>query len=370
MIQSGDARHFRAWLGGWFGRPRLDPWLLFALLSLGALGLVVLYSASGGDTDMVGKQALRLVVGFAAMWAVSRLNSAELMRITPWFFMIALLLLLLVPLFGDGRSANSWLNAGLFRFQPSELMKLALPMAVAWYLHARPLPPRWIDIGVAGLIIGVPTGLIVIQPDLGTGMLVGAAGAFTVFLAGMSYLRIALFVGLGAAAIPLAWPLLHEYQQKRVLTLFDPESDPLGSGWHIIQSKIAVGSGGLSGKGYTHGTQSQLEFLPERQTDFIFAVLSEEGGFVMVALAMLLYAVILLRALYLAANAKDCYARLLGGSVALTFFVYVFVNGGMVSGMLPVVGVPMPLLSYGGSSAVSLLASFGVLMGIAAQRRR
>lgn len=363
-------RKLQYWLGGFIGPPRLDLPLLLALLLLSAIGIVLLYSASGGDRDMVLKQGIRLGIGFSAMWVISRLKPSALMQATPWLYLMGLVFLGLIPVFGDGRSANNWLRLGPLVFQPAEILKLALPMMVAWYLHARVLPPGWRDLLVCLGLIALPTLMVIIQPDLGSGLLVGSAGAFVLFLAGLGWGRIALLGLAGLASAPLAWPLLHDYQRERILNLFDPSRNPQASGWQIEQSRIAVGSGGWEGKGYGNGTQSQLDFLPERHTDFVFAVLSEEGGFLAVAAVLLIYAFIVLRALYLAGQAHDVYSRLLGGGVALTFFVYVFVNAAMISGLLPVVGIPMPLLSYGGSSAVSLLAGFGVLMGIAAQSHR
>lgn len=363
-------RKFQYWLGGFIGPPRMDLPLLIALLLLSGIGIVLLYSASGGSQDMVLKQAIRVVIGFAAMWVISRLKPSALMQATPWLYLLGLIFLALIPVFGDGRSANNWLRLGPVVFQPAEILKLALPMMVAWHLHTRPLPPGWRDIGICVGLIALPTLMVIVQPDLGSGLLVGSAGAFVLFLAGLGWARIALFGVLGLASVPVVWPLLHDYQRERILNLFDPSRNPQASGWQIEQSRIAVGSGGWEGKGYGNGTQSQLDFLPERQTDFVFAVLSEEGGFIAVTALLALYLFIVLRALHLAAEAHDTYSRLLGGGVALTFFVYVFVNAAMISGLLPVVGIPMPLLSYGGSSAVSLLASFGVLMGIAAQRDR
>ncbi|MEO9214871.1 MAG: FtsW/RodA/SpoVE family cell cycle protein, partial [Rhodanobacter sp.] len=253
--------------------------------------------------------------------------------------------------------------------QPSELLKLTTPMMVAWYLHPRQLPPGWRDILVVGLLIAIPAGLIAEQPDLGTAVLVAAAGAFALFLSGMAWWRIGVIVGAVVGLVPIGWHFAHQYQRDRVLTLLNPESDPLGNGWHIIQSQIAVGSGGIFGKGWQHSTQSRLDFLPEHTTDFIFAVFSEEFGLLGVIAIMLLYAFIIGRCLWIAMEARDTYSRLLAGAIGMSFFVYVFVNGGMVAGMLPVVGVPMPMISYGGTSAVSLLVGFGVLMSIHANRK-
>jgi rod shape determining protein RodA len=255
------------------------------------------------------------------------------------------------------------------RFQPSELMKLTMPMMVAWYLHPRQLPPGWKDIAVVGALIAIPAALIAKQPDLGTALLVTAAGAFALFLSGMAWWRIGLLLAAAGGMVPVAWHFMHQYQRDRVLTMLNPESDPLGNGWHIIQSQIAVGSGGIFGKGFEQGTQSRLDFLPEHTTDFIFAVFSEEFGLIGVCAILVLYAFIIGRCLWIAMEARDTYSRLLAGAIGMSFFVYVFVNGGMVSGLLPVVGVPMPMVSYGGTSAVSLLVGFGVLMSIHANRK-
>ena len=358
----------RRWHRG-IGPPRVDIPLLVALLMLVGVGLAVLHSAAGGNERLVWSQAARLGAGLVALWVISRVPPVQMRLWTPWLFAASLLLLALVPVFGTGRSGRHWLNLGVFYVQPAELLKLTVPMVVAAFLHARPLPPGWGVLAVCAALIGTPALLIAAQPDLGTALLVGASGAFVVFLSGMAWWRIGL-LGLGAAAaLPLGWSLLQGYQKQRLLTFVDPESDPLGAGWNIIQSKIAVGSGGLFGKGWGEGTQSRLEFLPEHTTDFIFAVLGEEFGLIGVLAILALYLFIIGRCLWIAANARDTFARLLGGALALTFFVYVVVNGGMVSGLLPVVGVPMPLLSYGGTSAVTLLAGFGIVMSIHAHRK-
>ncbi len=350
-------------------RPRLDLPLLLALIVLAGAGLSTLYSAGGGNYSLVGGQAARFVLGGVLMVIISRIPPPVLRSWTPWLYAGSTALLLVVAVLGEGRGAYRWLDLGVMRFQPSELLKLTMPMMVAWYLHPRQLPPSWKDIIVVGLLIAVPAGLIAEQPDLGTALLVAGAGAFALFLSGMAWWRIGLLVGSAGAAVPVAWQFLHEYQRNRVRTLLDPESDPLGNGWHIIQSKIAVGSGGMFGKGWQHGTQSRLDFLPEHTTDFIFAVFSEEFGLVGVIAIMVLYAFIIGRCLWIAMNARDTYSRLLAGAIGMSFFVYVAVNGGMVAGILPVVGVPMPLVSYGGTSAVSLLTGFGVLMSIHANRK-
>ncbi len=349
--------------------PHLDLSLLLMLLVLASVGLAVLYAAADGNARMVNRQALRLGIGFAALLLLARVPMPWLQRAAPWFYLATMLLLLAVMLIGEGRGAARWLSLGPIRFQPSELAKLAVPMMLAWYLHRSRLPPGWIALAVAAVVIALPATLILRQPDLGTAVLVAVSGMFVVFLAGLSWWRILAVGALVAAALPVAWRYLHDYQRNRILMLFDPEKDPLGDGWNIIQSKIAVGSGGLWGKGWQQGTQSRLEFLPEHTTDFIFAVLAEEFGLIGVALLLLLYAAIIGRGLWLAMQGSDTFARLLGGAICLAFFTYVAVNAGMISGLLPVVGVPMPLLSYGGTSAVSLLAAFGILMSIYGHRR-
>jgi rod shape determining protein RodA len=342
--------------------------LLLGLLLLMAFGLFVLYSASGEDTDVIYRQATRLGVGLAVLLLLSQVPSHILRIWTPWLYMVGMLLLLATWFVGVGRGADRWLDLGLLRFQPSEIMKLAVPMMMAWYLHPRRLPPEPVSILVSFAILAVPAVLIARQPDLGTALLVAVSGGFVLFLAGLQWRVIFAMAGLAAAAAPALWLVMHEYQRNRVRTFLDPESDPLGSGWNIIQSKIAVGSGGLTGKGWLNGTQSRLEFIPERHTDFILAVLSEELGLLGVLFLFSIYLFIVGRGLYVSSLARNTYSRLLGGSLCLTFFVYVLVNAGMVSGLLPVVGVPLPLISYGGTSIVTLLAGFGILMSIFGHR--
>jgi len=351
-------------------RPRIDLPLTAGLLLLAVAGLCTLYSAADGDVGQVSGQAVRFVLGFALMLLISRIPPSTLRNWTPWLYAGSTLLLVVVSVLGEGRGADRWLNLGVMRFQPSELAKLTMPMMVAWYLHPRQLPPRWKDIVAVGVMIAIPAYLIGKQPDLGTALLVAAAGSFALFLSGMAWWRIGLLLVGAAGMAPVAWHFMHQYQRGRILTMLNPESDPLGNGWHIIQSQIAVGSGGVFGKGWMHSSQAQLDFLPEHTTDFIFAVFSEEFGLVGVCLMMLLYAFIIGRCLWIAMEARDTYSRLLAGAIGMSLFVYVFVNGGMVSGMLPVVGVPMPMVSYGGTSAVTLLVGFGMLMSIHAHRKR
>ncbi len=369
MIDRDLIDPIEARLGQLWRRARIDLPLLFALLLVCGVGLMTLYSASAESPRQVLNQAIRMGLGFSVMLVFSRIPPMWFRTLTPWFFFGTLILLVLVLVLGEGRGANRWLDLRVLRFQPSELAKLALPMMVAWYLHTRALPPRWRDLFASAVLIAVPAALIAKQPDLGTAVLVAASGAFVIFLAGLGWRRILLLVTAAAAAVPLLWHYMHEYQRNRVRMLIDPESDPLGLGWNIIQSKIAVGSGGLFGKGWMGSTQARLDFLPEHTTDFIFAVYSEEFGLVGVILLMLVYLFIIGRGLWIAAHARDTWSRLIAGSISMTFFVYVMVNGGMIAGLFPVVGVPMPLVSYGGTSAVSLLAGFGVLMSIHSHRR-
>ncbi|HEX5513705.1 MAG TPA: rod shape-determining protein RodA [Gammaproteobacteria bacterium] len=349
----------------------LDSVLLAGLLVIAGIGLAILYSASGQEMQEVKKQALRLTIAFGVMLAAAQISPTQLRRWSPWLYGATVLMLALVILLGDvGKGAQRWLDLGVIRFQPSEIMKLALPMMVAWFLGNSILPPRWPQVLAVLAMIAVPTALIFAQPDLGTAILVATAGLAALYLAG---LRWRLIIGTLIAIVPLAllmWKFgMHHYQKQRVLTFLDPARDPLGAGYHTIQSTIALGSGGLFGKGWLHGTQSHLEFLPERHTDFIFAVFGEEFGLVGALVLVILYFFVILRGLYIAVNAQDTYSRLLAGSISLTFFVYVFVNMGMVAGLLPVVGVPLPLVSYGGTSMVTLLASFGMLMSIQTHRK-
>jgi rod shape determining protein RodA len=350
-------------------RPRIDVPLAVALVILAGVGLTVLYSASNLDADTVIGQAARFLIGAVLLLVVSRIPPSLLRAWTPWFYVLGVLLLVVVQVLGEGQGASRWLDIGVVRFQPSELLKLAMPMMVAWYLHPRPLPPRWRDIVAIGILLAVPVLLIVEQPDLGTALLVAASGVFVLFLAGLQWWKIGAMLAALAAAAPVAWHFLHDYQRQRVLTFLHPENDPLGSGWHILQSMIAVGSGGLLGKGFNQGTQSKLEFLPEHTTDFIFAVLGEEFGLVGALVLLALYAFIVGRCMWIAANARDTWSRLVAGAFGLAFFVYVIVNGGMITGLLPVVGVPLPLVSYGGTSAITLLIGFGVVMSIHAHRK-
>lgn len=341
-----------------------------ALVILSLAGLVVLYSASGGDIDVVQRQIVRLGIGFAGLLIFAQIPSDQLRSWSLALFVVGVALLIAVLMLGDtGKGAQRWLDLGFMRFQPSELMKVFLPMMMAWYYAKRPLPPSLKDIFVGFVILLVPTALIIKQPDLGTSILVAGTGIFVIFLAGIRYRVIAAFIALLLAAAPAFWFYLHDYQRGRILTLLDPERDPLGAGYHIIQSKIAIGSGGLYGRGWLNGTQSQLDFIPERSTDFIFSVLSEEFGFFGTSLLIMVYLFIIVRGLIISARAQTCYARLLGGAISLSFFSYVFVNIGMVSGLLPVVGVPLPLISYGGTSMVTLLTMFGILMSIQSHRK-
>jgi rod shape determining protein RodA len=348
----------------------LDGPLLVGLGFLALYGLVILYSASGQSTVTILRTLMRLALGVAAMLALTHASPNFLRRLSPWLYVIGVLLLLVVEVTGViGKGAQRWLNLGIFRFQPSEIMKLGVPMLAAWYLHDRPLPPDWKSLLIMAVIIFLPAGLVAIEPDLGTAALIAASGALLVLMAGLSLRIVAVLLLLAVGAAVGGWHFLHDYQRDRVLTFLNPQTDPLGAGYHIIQSQIAIGSGGVFGKGWMNGSQAQLEFLPERSTDFIFAVVGEEFGLIGLLLLLALYLFVVSRAVWLAMQTNDTFSRLLALSIALTFFVYVFINAGMVSGLVPVVGVPLPLVSYGGTSVVTLLAGFGILMGLYSHRK-
>ncbi len=349
----------------------MDWSLLLGLLVLCSFGLVILYSASGQDWSEVVRQAVRLGLAFLVMFLVAQIPPHHIEFWTPFIFVIGVGLLIGVLLFGDvGKGAQRWLDLGFFRFQPSELMKISVPMMVAWFLAEKAIPPTAGRIIGALVIIIIPVALIVKQPDLGTSLLVASAGIFVLLFTGISWRLIGGFVVSLCSIAPVVWfYVMHDYQRQRVITFLNPETDPLGSGYHIIQSKIAIGSGGMYGKGWLNGTQSQLEFLPERHTDFIFAVYAEEFGLIGILLLLVVYLYIVLRGLKIAHQAQGTFTRLLAGSLIVTFFIYVVVNIGMVSGLLPVVGIPLPLISYGGTSMVTLMAAFGILMSIQTHRK-
>ena len=352
-------------------RLHLDLPLLLGLLALMCFGLFVIYSASGEDPGMLERQMVRMVLSLGLMFVLAQINPEVYRRWALPIYLSGVVFLVAVHFFGEiNKGAQRWLNLGFMEFQPSELMKLAFPITMAWYISKFPLPPKKRYLAGAAVLLAIPTLLIAKQPDLGTSILVAASGVFVLFLSGMSWAIVGGVVAGVLAFLPVLWFfLMHDYQRNRVLTLLNPEADPLGTGYHIIQSKIAIGSGGLWGKGWLDGTQSQLEFLPERHTDFIFAVIGEEFGLIGSLFLLALYLYVIGRGLVIASRAQTSFARLLAGSITLTFFVYVFVNIGMVSGILPVVGVPLPLISYGGTSMLTLLAGFGILMSIHTHRR-
>lgn len=352
---------------------KIDTPLLLLIVAISTFGLLILYSSSGGSVGLVNRQLTHLALATGVMLVVAQIPPLYMKRAAPILMVIGILLLIMVLLFGSsGGGAQRWLNLGLVKFQPSELMKVIVPIAIASILSERTLPPRAIPTLISLGAIAIVVLLIAKQPDLGTSLLIGASGVYVLFFSGVSikllrnpWLNLSLLLGLGISALYIAWNyLLMAYQKRRIITLFSPESDPLGSGYHILQSKIAIGSGGLTGKGLRQGSQSQLDFLPEDSTDFIFSVLAEELGFLGVLVLLLIYGMIIYRCFNLSLRCEDNFSKLLGASLSMIFFTYVFVNIGMVSGLLPVVGVPLPLVSYGGSSLITLMASFGIIMSI------
>ena len=349
---------------------RLDGPLMVTLAVLAALSLAVVYSASGQSSERALGQARNFAVALAVLWVAANVPPQQLMRLAIPIYLAGLGLLIGVALFGDMRNgARRWLNLGFATIQPSEIMKIGVPLLLAAYFHRKEEGLNFKDYAIAGLILILPTALIMRQPDLGTAVLIFSSGFFVIFLVGLSW-RLMIAAGVAVlAALPLVWPLLHDYQRNRVLTLIDPTSDPLGAGYHIIQSTIAIGSGGVLGKGWLNGSQSQLDFIPERSTDFILAVFGEEFGLLGLLLLLTLYLIIIGRGLMIAMNAPTTFSRLLAGAITMTFFTYAFVNVGMVTGILPVVGVPLPLVSYGGTAILSMFMGFGILMSISTHKR-
>ena len=350
---------------------RIDGPLMAAIALTLALGVTVVYSASGGSSfDRAMGQGRNLAVAFVALWILAHIHPQLLMRLAAPLYITGLALLVGVALFGDVRNgARRWLSLGFTTIQPSEVMKIAVPLVLAWYFHRREEGLRLRDFAVAAILLALPVGLIVRQPDLGTALLIFASGFFVIFLAGLSWKVIGGLAVAGAAALPFLWSVMHDYQRQRILTLLDPTTDPLGAGYHIIQATIAIGSGGLLGKGWLNGTQAQLDFVPERSTDFILAVFGEEFGLVGNVVLIVLYLLIIGRGLMIAANASTVFARLTAGAITLSFFTYAFVNMGLVTGILPVVGVPLPMISYGGTALLSILAGMGILMSIATRKQ-
>jgi rod shape determining protein RodA len=348
---------------------RVDGFLLVIALLLSGIGLATLYSASDESMQRLLSQLTSLSAALVLMWITSNLHPRQLARLAIPLYLLGLTLLFGVAVAGEVvNGARRWLNLGITRIQPSEVMKIALPLMLAWYFDRHEASLKLKDFAIAAILMGIPAALIAKQPDLGTALLIAAAGFYVVFLAGLSW-KILLGLGLaGAAALPLVWPFLHDYQQERIRILIDPTRDPLGAGYHIIQSTIAIGSGGVIGKGWLNGTQTHLDFLPERHTDFIFAVFGEEFGLIGNVVLLILYLLLIGRGLVISANASKLFTRLLAGAITLMFFTYALVNMGMVTGVLPVVGVPLPLISYGGTSLVTLFVGLGILMSIQSHR--
>ena len=348
----------------------IDSFLMTCLFFTLMIGLFVLYSASGQDLSRVYAQGVNIIVALSFMWVAANIAPNQLERIALPLYILGVLLLIAVELFGSiSHGAQRWLNLGFTKIQPSEVMRIAMPMMLAWYFSKRDSKPVVTDFVVAGIFLLVPVALVMKQPDLGTSLLITASGFYVLFLAGLSWKLLVGGVVAFGASTPILWSMLHDYQRRRIEILFDPTQDPLGSGYHTIQAIIAIGSGGAAGKGWLNGTQAQLDFLPERTTDFIFAVFREEFGLLGNLLLLGLFTLIILRGLVIASQAQSTFGRLLAGSISLTFFTYAFVNMGMVSGILPIVGVPLPLISYGGTSMVMLCLSLGILMSIQTHKK-
>jgi len=357
----------RLWL---FLTAHIDGFLLGTVCLLMLLGLFVLYSATGQSPAKTSNQFASMLIALAAMWGVSKVPPQHLMRLSMPMYFLGIILLILVAVFGEVvNGARRWLYIGVTRIQPGELMKIAVPLMLAWYFDKHETALRLRNYAVATLLLLVPVALIARQPDLGTAILIAASGFYVLFLAGLSWRIMLSLVALGLASLPVLWTVLRDYQRQRILTLLDPSTDPLGAGYHTIQSTIAVGSGGVAGKGWLNGTQSHLEFLPERHTDFVFAVFSEEFGLLGNLVLLALYALVIARGLVIASNASTLFARLMAGAITLTFFTYAFVNIAMVSGLLPIVGVPLPLVSYGGTALVTICLGFGILMSIQTHKK-
>lgn len=348
----------------------LDPTILCTLAILIGIGIIILYSAGGTSLVLLFRQIFRLSSAFLVMLIFAQIPPRKYYQWAPWVFLFGISLLVATLVIGHvGKGAQRWLSLGVIKFQPSEIMKLAVPMVLAWFFNDKQLPPSFGALFVASLLLIIPVGLTAVQPDLGTAIIIACCGATVLVLAGISWRLIISLLVMATVSLPILWHYMHDYQRERVLTFLNPERDPLGSGYHIIQSKIAIGSGGLFGKGWLNGTQSHLQFLPEHATDFIFAVSGEEFGFIGGTVLITLFLILVLRGLRIATLAQDTFSRLLAGSISLMFFISFFVNIGMVSGILPVVGLPLPLVSYGGTSMVTILAGFGIIMSIHTHRK-
>ena len=351
-------------------RLHIDFPLFLAFLAIFMISLTAIYSASDSNIDAVINQGIKILISISAMLVVAQFSPLSYARIGPWLYFLCLVLLILVLVIGETRNgATRWLNIGITSFQPSELMKIAMPLMIARYIARGALPPDVSSVALSITIVLIPSYLIMQEPDLGTSILIAFSGLVVIFLSGLKKRYLAIAFTLFLAYLPFMWSSIHPFQKKRVLSFLNPESDPLGSGYHLIQSKIAIGSGGLFGKGWLNSTQGQLDFLPERTTDFIFAILAEEFGFLGVSLLIGIYLFIIGRGIMIAINAQDLFSRLLASSISLTFFVYVFVNIAMTTGLLPVVGVPLPLISSGGTSMVTIMIGLGMLISVQTHRR-